>query len=102
MAIAYTSCYHFGFLNANKMDLQALIFDYETALKERKEQSAEITEQFGESESSFVYGVISQLETTIKYLKELQKSGHEMIKIPTKKDLENFSILDLSTPIEAE
>ena len=90
MAITYTSCYHFGFLNANKMDLQALIFDYETALKERKEQSAEITEQFGESESSFVDGVISQLETTIKELKELQKSGHEMIKIPTKKRFRKF------------
>lgn len=33
---------HFGFLNANKMDLQALIFDYEQHLKKRKEQFVEI------------------------------------------------------------
>ena len=85
-----------------QMDLQSLIFDYEIALKERKEQSYEITEQFGESESSFVNGIISQLENTIKELKDLQDSGHEIIKIPTKKDLENFSILDLSTPVQAE
>ena len=84
------------------MDLQALIYDYEISLKERKEQSIEISEQFGDSESSFVDGIISQLESTIKELKELQDSGYEIIKIPTKKDLENFSILDLSTPTEAE
>lgn len=84
------------------MDLQALIYDYEVALIERKEQSTEISEQFGESESSFINGIIAQLKRTIKELKELQDSGHEIIKIPTKRDLENFSILDLSTPIEAE
>ena len=79
------------------MDLQALIFDYEVALKERREQFFEISEQSGEVESSFVNGIVSQLERTLRELKELQLSGHEIIRIPTKKDLENFSIVDLST-----
>jgi hypothetical protein len=84
------------------MDLQALIYDYEIALQERREQALELTQQFCEQESSFVNGIVSQLDEIIKYLKELQCSGHELIKTPTKKDLENFSILDLSTHAQAE
>ena len=84
------------------MDLQALIYDYEVAFQERKEQASELTEKFGEEGSSFVNGIVSQLDKTIKELKELQCLGHELIKIPTKKDLENFSILDLSTHAQAE
>jgi hypothetical protein len=58
-----------------------LIEKYELELVERKQQSRELNE-LAEGESSFVDGIIAQLETTISDLKQV---------------FNNYSIIDCST-----